>query len=176
LSRLTSITGWSCGVFFELNSRDPHAVDDLLQTMYLGVRKTRPADDVRDPRQYLFRAAWNLLHSENRRVRAERSHAVSCELDDFETHADRSNRLWLEDDTGTALQQAELDRALSQLPRACRVAVLRQYRDNKSYKEIAEELGVSVHAVKKYVMRSLNHFRMHFNAMDLGDSLERNRS
>lgn len=167
--------------FFELNSRDRHAVDDLLQTMYLRVRNLshKPGSssgDVRDPRQYLFRAAWNLLHSENRRLRAERSHAVPFEPNELEAQANRSSTLWLEDDATTASQQAELDRALSQLPRACQVAMLRQYRDNKSYKEIADELGVTVHAVKKYIMRSLNHFRMHLNAMELGDVKERNRS
>jgi len=56
------------------------------------------------------------------------------------------------------------------------VAVIRQYRDNKSYKDIAVELGVSVHTVKKYVMRALNHFRMHFSARDLDGSRERSRS
>lgn len=162
--------------FFELNARDPHAAADLLQNLYLRVRKTQPPDDVRDPRQYLFRAAWNLLHSENRRVRAERARAVAYELDEFEAYADRSNRLWVEDDTGTALSQAELDHALSQLPRACQVTMVLKYRDNKSYKEIAAELDVSVHAVKKYVMRSLNHFRMHLNARDLGEDQERSGS
>jgi RNA polymerase sigma-70 factor (ECF subfamily) len=162
--------------FFELNARDPQAAADLLQTLYLRVRKSRPPDDVRDPRQYLFRAAWNLLHSENRRTRAERARAVACAPNEFEAYADRSNRLWVEDDTGTALSQAELDSALSQLPRACQVTMVRKYRDNKSYKEIAAELGVSVHAVKKYVMRSLNHFRMHLNARDLGEDRERSRS
>lgn len=147
-----------------------------MQTMFLQLMKDRPGEEVRDPPQYLFRAAWNVLHNVNQRARRERNRLVSWDSAEFDANADRSNRLWVEDDTSTALQQAELDRALSQLPRACRVAVLRQYRDNKSYKEIAKELGVSVHAVKKYIMRSLNHFRMHLNAMDLGESQERNRS
>ena len=54
--------------FFERNSHDAPIVDDLLQAMYLSIRKTQPNDLVRDPRQYLFRAAWNLLHTENRRI------------------------------------------------------------------------------------------------------------
>lgn len=130
--------------------------------MYLSLKKTRPVDDVQDPRLYLFGMAWHLLHSENRRTDAERRKTVGCNFDEFDVHAERSNHLWVEDDTSSDQQRAELDRLLSQLPSACRVAVLRQYRDNHSYSQIARELNVSTHAVKKYIMRALNHIRMHY--------------
>jgi RNA polymerase sigma factor (sigma-70 family) len=151
-------------------------VDDLMQTMFLQLLKDRPAAEVRDPRQYLFRSAWNVLHNANQRAQRERHLFTSCDVTELDQCADRSNQLWVEDDTSSRVQRAELDRTLLQLPRACQVAMLRQYRDNKSYKEIADELGVSVHAVKKYIMRSLNHFRMHLSAMDSGGVKERNRS
>lgn len=161
--------------FFALNSRDPHAVDDLIQSMYLSVKKTRPAAEVRDPRQYVFRIAWNLLHTENRRLQAERSQNVSCEPAELDAYAERSNRLWVEDDTSAQVEHGELERVLAQLPRACRVALLRQIRDNRSYNEIAAELGVTPHAVKKYIMRALNHFRMYFNSTELGAQTQRKR-
>lgn len=138
-----------------------------MQTMFLQLLKDRPAAQVRDPRQYLFRTAWNVLHNANQRAQRERNLFVSCDVAEFNQLADRSNRLWVEDDASSRLHRAELDRALSQLPRVCQIAVLRQYRDNKSYKEIAAELDVSTHAVKKYIMRALNHFRIHLNGMDM---------
>jgi RNA polymerase sigma factor (sigma-70 family) len=150
-------------------------VDDLVQTMYLSLKKTRPADDLRDPRLYLFGMAWHLLHDENRRVEAERSKSVGCNFDEFDAHAERSNRLWVEDDTSSDLQRAELEHVLAQLPKVCQVAVLRQYRDNRSYAEIARELHVSTHAVKKYIMRALNHIRMHFHSYELDASQKRKR-
>lgn len=162
--------------FFELNSRETHAVDDLMQTLFLQMLKRRPGEEVRDTRLYLFRAAWNVLHNANKRVRRQRSRTVPWVAEEFEAHADRSNVLWLEDDASTATAQAELDRALAELPRACRVAVLRQYRDNMTYKEIAREMGVTTHAVKKYIVRALNHFRMHLNAMDLPRGPDGDRS
>ena len=161
--------------FFERNSRDVHAVDDLIQAMYLSVRKTQPKDDVRDPRQYLFRAAWNLLHTDNRGIEAERAQSVPCEFEEFDVYAEQSNRLWVEDDTVSQLQGDELNRVLAQLPRACQFALLRQYRDNRSYKEIAAEMGVTTHAVKKYIRRALNEFRRHFNTKDLGATQEGKR-
>lgn len=161
--------------FFERNSRDVHAVDDLIQTMYLSIRKTQPNDDVRDPRQYLFRAAWNVMHTENRRIEAERAKSVPFEGEEFDVYAEQSNRLWVEDDTLSELQDEELNRILAQLPRACQFALLRQYRDNRSYKEIAAEMGVTAHAVKKYIRRALNEFRMHFNSEDRGATQEGKR-
>lgn len=136
----------------------------------MSIRKTRLTEDIRDPRQYVYRAAWNLLHTENRRIQAERAQVVPCEFEEFNAYADRSNRLWIEDDTAAHLQNDELNRLLAQLPRACQFAVLRKYRDNRSHKEIAQEMGVTVHAVKKYIRRGLNEFRRHFNSEDLGST------
>lgn len=153
---------------FVRKSRDPHAVDDLIQTMYLSLKKTRRPDYVQDPRRYLFGIAWHVLHDANRRIDAERSQSVGCNFDEFDVHAQRSNRLWVEDDTASEQQRAELDRVLRELPFACQFTVLRLYRDNRSYADVARELGVTTHAVKKYVVRALNHFRAHFNTADLG--------
>ena len=159
-------------VFFARKARDPHTVDDLIQAMYLSLKKTRPAQEVRDPRQYLFGVAWHMLHDANRRAEAERSRLVGCNFDEFDNYAGRTNRLWVEDDATSEQQRSELERVLSQLPVACQVAVIRQYRDNRTYAEIARELGVTTHAVKKYIVRALNHFRAHFNNRDFAATRE----
>ncbi len=150
-------------------------MDDLVQTMYVSLKKTRPVGDVRDPRQYLFGMAWHLLYDENRRIDAARGQSVGCNFDEFDIHADRSNRLWVEDDTSLDQQRAELNRVLGQLPPACQLAVLRQYRDNRSYAQIARELNVSTHTVKKYIVRALNHIRLHFQSYELGARQEGKR-
>jgi RNA polymerase sigma-70 factor (ECF subfamily) len=148
--------------FFAQHSRDPDGVDDLIQTLYLALKRTRPASDLHDPRLYLFGIAWHLIHNEGRRLRAERTQAIGCRLEEFDLHADRSNRLWVEDDTSAAHERAELERVLGELPAHCRLAVIRQYRDNRTYAQIAQELRVSTHAVKKYIMRALSHIRLHY--------------
>ena len=140
--------------FFELNARNPQLIDDLMQMMYLQLRKSRPESVVRDPLQYLFRTAWNTLHSTNRRARRERERLVTL----------NAESLWIEDNASAALDQRDVERVLRQLPRACQVAFIRQYLDGRSYKEIAGELGVTPHAVKKYLVRALNQLRIHFNS------------
>jgi RNA polymerase sigma factor (sigma-70 family) len=161
--------------FFAGKVRDPQSVDDLIQAMYVSLKKARPREDIRDPLKYLYGMAWNLVLLENRRMNAERARTVPCAFDEYDSHAARWNRLWVEDDAPSEQQRQELERVLAQLPTACQVAVLRQYRDNRSYKEIADELGVTTHTVKKYMMRALNHFRMHFSVNELGESEEGKR-
>ena len=154
-------------MFFARHAPQAHLVDDLMQIMFVQLIRSRSTEVVRDPKQYLFRTAWNILHNSRRRLRRDRSRTVSSDSTGFDSYAQRSNLLWIEDDTGLAVQQAELNRVLKELPPAWQVAVLRQYRDNRSYQQIADELGISVHTVKKYIMQSLNHFRRHFTGMEV---------
>src|SRR3954462_14873867 len=103
---------------FARKLHDRHTADDLIQTMYLALKKTRPAAEIRDPRHYLFGMAWHLLHDANRRAATERARTVGCNLEDFDAYAESSNRLWVEDDTSSEYQRAEFERLLGQLPAA----------------------------------------------------------
>jgi RNA polymerase sigma-70 factor (ECF subfamily) len=62
----------------------------------------------------------------------------------------------------TPEEQVDLQARLSQasqlietLPAKFQAVLILQYRDGLSYEEIAARLGVSTHAVKKYVMQGL---------------------
>ena len=147
--------------FFERRAPRADGAEDLVQLVYLRLLRSPPVEEVNDPRQFMYRVAWNELRRENQRVRREEL-VSSCDLDQLERLVVTVTSLWV-DDSAEALVREQLDRALRQLPRACQVAFLRQYRDGHSYKEIAQELGVTSHAVKKYIMKALTHFRTYFN-------------
>jgi RNA polymerase sigma factor (sigma-70 family) len=147
--------------FFERRAPRADRVDDLVQLVYLRLLRSPPVSLVNDPRQFMYRVAWNVLRDENQRAQRERE-TFSCDPEQLEGLANQVGSLWVDDSTEELVRE-QLDQALRQLPRACQVAFLRQYRDGRSYKEIAEELGVTSHAVKKYIMKALNHFRSHFN-------------
>jgi RNA polymerase sigma-70 factor (ECF subfamily) len=152
--------------FFELRAWRRDAVDDLVQLVYIRLLCKRPTSLIRNPKQFMYKVAWNVLRSENQRLQREQRRTVSCSANELEDLAEQVSALWVHDDSGEELAQDQVERVLRQLPRACQCALLLQYRDGYTYKQIAEELGVTTHAVKKYIVRGLAAFRLSFNSSD----------
>jgi RNA polymerase sigma-70 factor (ECF subfamily) len=152
--------------FFIRRSFRRDAVDDLVQLVYLRLLHSPSSETVRDPRAFMYRVAWNVLHDENQRVQRESQQISSCAPEQLAQMAEEVGVLWA-DDSDEALVRDEFERALEGLPRVCQVAFLRQYRDGHSYAEIAEELGVTTHAIKKYMVKALHHLHTHFGASDV---------
>jgi len=142
--------------FFMLQGRRQEA-DDLTQGMFLELVRSPPPQDLQDAQGYLFKVAWNALHALSRRERTDPMHSTTATLTSRSSNP--LNTLWLEDDSSALLAQETFSRILSQLPRAVQVAVLRHYRDGRSYRQIADELGCTAHTVKKYISRALHDFR-----------------
>jgi RNA polymerase sigma-70 factor (ECF subfamily) len=55
--------------------------------------------------------------------------------------------------------QRQLERLLAELPPLCRAVFLLQKQEGLTYEEIAEKLGISVHAVQRYLFRALAALR-----------------
>ncbi len=137
----------------------PSQVDDLMQAVYMESLASHPAEAVRNPIRYLFGVAQHVLHSEYRRATRESERWVKLDPKVLEGVAD-GRGLWAAgEDADSALLQERLETALRQLPRECQAAFLRAKRDGRSYREIAEELEVTTHTVKKYIMKALAHLR-----------------
>jgi RNA polymerase sigma-70 factor (ECF subfamily) len=143
--------------------RRPAAAEDLLQVMYERLLRNPPSAPVRDPEGYLFACARNVLREAQREDHRERERYLSCQNQELELFAQGLSRLWVQEEGGQAMAEEEFNRILNQLPRACRVALLRHRRDARTYAEIAAELGVSTAMVKVYLSKALNHFRMAFS-------------
>ena len=118
---------------------------------------------VRDPERYLFKIAHNVLRAANREAWTEERRYLTCEPAELEGRAEGVSSLWIQEDGGAEIAEEEIEKVLNQLPRGCRVAVLRQRRDGWTYQQIADELGVSIDTVKKYLGRAFNHIRIHFS-------------
>jgi RNA polymerase sigma-70 factor (ECF subfamily) len=149
--------------FFALRAREAHAADDLVQLVYLRLLRSRPAEEIRDLRLYLYKIAWNVLRKDNQRVQREQQRTVSCDADQLEHFAHQLGTLWV-DDSGAALASEQVELLLAELPPACQAALVRHYRDGLTYAQVAMELGVTSHTIKKYIVRGLAAFRAHFNA------------
>jgi len=148
--------------FFALRARESHAADDLVQLVYLRLLRSRPSEEIRDPRLYVYKVAWNVLRKDNQRVQREQQRTVSCDADQLEQFAHQLGTQWI-DDSGSALATEQVEALLRQLPPGCQAALVRHYRDGLTYNQIAAELGVTAHTIKKYIVRGLATFRAHFN-------------
>jgi RNA polymerase sigma-70 factor (ECF subfamily) len=138
-------------------------VDDLVQEMYARLVRYPPRVEVREPQEYLYRVAWMVLH---RAYRLARRQPRVCEAVAKEQMANREENVWTDSVPTQVYTQQELDRVLGQLPKRWQAAIILLKRDGCSYQEIAVQLGISVHTVKKYVKLSLQHFKAHLKAAE----------
>jgi len=123
---------------------------DLTQEVYLRFLRADQAEVIRNPEAYLYTVALNLIREhtvlERRWSRVGEGAAADHAFTDYRTPDDT-----LEGDA----RRSRLSELIEQLPPKSRVALTLQYRDELSYEEIAKKMGVTTHAVKKYVMKGL---------------------
>ncbi len=142
--------------FFRRRVRAGEETTDLTQEAFLRVLRADMSQAVRNPEAYLFAVAANLVreHAVLRSRFAAATDAgdpsVAEELSDwpdFDTQLDAPQR------------HRELLAVLDELSPKCRAAVVLQYRDGLTYRQIGERLGVSGNMVKKYLSNALRHCR-----------------
>jgi RNA polymerase sigma factor (sigma-70 family) len=135
--------------------RQPDAAD-LAQEVYLRMLRVPDMDAIRSPEAYLFTVARNLAKEHARRGYEER-HALDVHDPHVEEQLDGSPSA-----PGDIDQEHRVERlreVLDQLSPKCRAAVILQYWHHQSYQEIARQLGISTHMVKKYLSQALVHCR-----------------
>jgi RNA polymerase sigma-70 factor (ECF subfamily) len=142
--------------FFRRRIRSKPDAQDLAQEVYLRMLRISDPDAIRSPEAYLFTVAANLV-KEQAVLEGHRAAGIDvdqtslqpelAELPDFAFAVDSPKRV------------ARLRQVLMQLRPRCRAALILHYRDGLSYAEIAEQIGVSTHMVKKYLAQGLAHCR-----------------
>jgi RNA polymerase sigma factor (sigma-70 family) len=127
-------------------------VSDLAQEAYLRFLRADRKEMIRDPAAYLYTVAMNLIREqavmERRWSRTVDAAGLPSDpaLVDFRTP---------EEELDAEMRVSRLAALLEGLPPKPRAALLMQYRDGLTYEQIAAQLGVSAHSVKKYVMQGL---------------------
>lgn len=141
------------GGFIQRRVPDPWDTEDLVQEVYWRLLRLESGgrEPIHNVKAYLYTVANNLLRE--RAVLYQRAHRnvdiqdVLLELVSPEGSA--------HDAVERQLRMARLAEVIERLPPKCRAVLVMQYREDMSYGEIAERLGVSVHMVKKHVVRAL---------------------
>lgn len=130
--------------------------DDVRQEVYLRILRFKCVDLVREPRAYLYKVARHVLYDFHHREQRDVALKGRCRG----STPDRS-LLVDGDDTAVRIDNRRcLETMLNQLPpQFSAVLTLRLGRD-MSHQEVARELDMSVHTVKKYVHLALARLRL----------------
>ena len=143
--------------FFKLRTSSAQEAEDIVQEIFLKLSGVRD-DSIENPAGYLYRLGSNVMLD---RARARRRsvtrddafyRAHSAGISDGEDQADLPSPEAVVDARQRLRQLIEM---VEDLPQRCRqVFVMHKFND-RSYAEIAQELGISRSAVEKHMITAL---------------------
>jgi RNA polymerase sigma factor (sigma-70 family) len=132
--------------------------DDLAQEVYLQLLLVKEAEAVRQPQAYMYRIAAHVVYRFKERKRRE-SDLVTFDLQAVDQLQEQPETEAGDNAEEHLDMERELDRLLAQLPPLYQAIILMRKRDGLSYAQVAEQLDISVHTVKKYLHRALVQLR-----------------
>ncbi|PNU03472.1 RNA polymerase subunit sigma-70 [Novosphingobium guangzhouense] len=126
--------------------RDPDSVEDVVQEALVRVMEQERRQAIEHPLAYAYRVADSVILAGARRARR----IGDADMLDFVCD------LPLADEVLDYRQRYErFEAALARLTPARRAVFRLRHMENRSRQEIAEELGISVEAVKKHLVRAM---------------------
>ncbi len=127
-------------------------IEDLAQETYLRLLRARDLADVRNPQAYLLRVAGHvLLEWRDDELRPE----SRVELDDDLLIDNSPPEFELE----ASISQQRLNSELAAVSPTMRAVLLLRLRDERSCKDIAEELDISLRQVRRCLARGYERLR-----------------
>ena len=127
-------------------------IEDLAQETYLRLLRARDLRDVRNPQAYLLRVATHvLIEWRDHQPRP----GLLVEIDDELIQDECAPELELE----ASLSQSRLNRTLDSISPIMRAVLLLRLRDERSCKDIAKELNITLRQVRRYLARG--YARLH---------------
>jgi RNA polymerase sigma factor (sigma-70 family) len=156
VERLFKRNGGALRAYFFRRARRGADAAELAQEVYLRLLRIPDVTTIRNPEAYLYTVAGNLLREQA--VQQHRN-ALAVDIDDPSASAQLAEWPGFGSDLDDSKRARRLLEVLQQLPPKCQAAVQLQYWQDRSYAEIAAQLGVSTHMVKKYLSQALVHCR-----------------
>jgi RNA polymerase sigma factor (sigma-70 family) len=156
VSRLFAQHGGALQAFLYRRVRTHPDAAELAQEVYLRMLRIADMETIRNPEAYLYTVASNLAKEHARRTRMD---SEALDVDDPVVQEQLAELPALAAELDTELRIKRLREVLQQLPPKCHAAVVMQYWHGLRYEEIAQQLGVSTHMVKKYLSQALMHGR-----------------
>ena len=141
--------------FVALKLGNPHDAEDIVQDAFHNILRTESPEQLENPRAYLYQTAHNLALNRIRKNNLHQDYLSVGQQDEECRTPERS-----------VVAQHDLKRleaSLNQLPDKCSSAFILSRLYAKNYKEIADELGVSVSSVEKYLIRAIQFLRDNYD-------------
>ena len=123
---------------------DSPDLPDLAQEVFLRLLRIRQPELIRDPEAYVYRVALNVAEEWRLRAAQSKDHG-SEELGALESADDPAAS------TIRRQRQEIIRRAVEDLPAATRTALLLHVYRDMTYPQVAEHMGVTRRAVKRYL-------------------------
>ena len=131
--------------------RSTQQAQDLAQEAYLRLLRVERGSLVLKPRAYLYRIATNLVYEFRLRQQREPVTFDSGVLDEASETVEGAPGLHDE----RVADEQQVETLLARLPPLYGAILILRKRDGLSYEEIAQQLAISVHTVKKYLARAV---------------------
>lgn len=135
--------------------QDSDSAKDITQKVFINLWESREKIDPQKAIQsYLFTSVRNRCLNYIRDQKKYRSHVLDVEIADLEIGFE-------EVDSGISELKEKVAEALNTLPEKCRLVFEMSRYKNMKYREIAEELDVSVKTVEAHMSKALKNLREH---------------
>jgi RNA polymerase sigma-70 factor (ECF subfamily) len=140
-------------MYFRRKIRDQNEIEDLVQDVFLRIAARRGTGDIENMAGYIFQTAASVLADRHRR-RVVRQAEAHVEFDtDRHGSTDFDAARILESRQSLATAAA----ALQMLPERTREIFILRRLEGHAYRDIASQLGISVSAVEKHMVRAVQH-------------------
>jgi RNA polymerase sigma factor (sigma-70 family) len=137
--------------------RNTEDAADLAQEVYLRMLRVEDTELVRSPQDYLYGIASHVVYQFKLRARRD---VVEFDSSAVEQAADHPAEIPTNDLAERIAAEQHLEWALGQLPPKQRTVLVLRKRDRLSNQEIAAQLKISTHTVKKYLFKAQARMRM----------------
>lgn len=146
--------------FLSAKLRDPQQADEIAQEAYLRMQKLHEPEQLDNARAFLFQVAANMATDQLRRQQLHQRY-VQNQLEQQTTDSGIAPEVEYGPDEQLIAEERvqQITAALNSLKPKPRQAFLLHRKTGLSYSEIAEQMGVSVSSVEKYMLAALKHFR-----------------
>lgn len=126
---------------------------DIAQDTFMRIWEKQMVIDPKKVKGLLFKIASDLFISQYRREQVAYNF--------FNTYQPRDKSLTPEDEINFQELKNAYDTALKSMPEKQRTVFLMNRVDELKYKEIADQLGLSVKAIEKRMSQALEHLKIH---------------